>query len=427
MGGSGGAGNPGTRGAGRGEHPLVIVRAASGVAQEDEDEPELWWPHELGPLTSEILGGRDADRCTSELADFASRLLLVRGTKYPFNATRELHAGGGNQLLTAARCGPTSDSVMTYAMGESIDNWIARRSDVNGGEPLTLYAGRRDNYGEEVLSYRGPQELRGAESDPWRVYNRLLGTGGVVGLRRSVNDLVLDQLDALYANPRLSRDDRHLLEMHTDSVRDFEAMACRLSSEVEDRMLALEGQSASDELSLEVAKAHCDLIAIVLSCGNARAVTLQIGDRLDRCRYVARGQELPPYHQLSHRLVDPEDLGVFEHAYEMHAEVNRLHLGVFHHLLSVLDERGLLDDSVTVFCSDVTTGSHRYDEIPWIIAGTGDGTLGTGQYVDAGDQTHDKLLATLLTATGHRMPDGAPITQFGDESLEGGLLDAILA
>ena len=31
-------------------HPLVVVRAASGVAQEDGDEPERFWPSELGAL-----------------------------------------------------------------------------------------------------------------------------------------------------------------------------------------------------------------------------------------------------------------------------------------------------------------------------------------------------------------------------------------
>ena len=95
---------------------------------------------------------------------------MVSAVRTDERPERRQDAGGGNQLLTAARCGPLTDTVMTLAMGESIDNWIARQSDINGGQPLTLYAGRRDNYGEECLSYRGPQLLRGAESDPFAVY-----------------------------------------------------------------------------------------------------------------------------------------------------------------------------------------------------------------------------------------------------------------
>ena len=411
-------------------HPLVVMRAASGVAQEDGKEPEQWWPHELGALSPTILRDDNADRCVSELADFADHLLMVRGTAYPFKATRELHAGGGNQLLTAAQPGPLTDSVMTFAQGESIDNFIARQGTRHAGEPLTLYAGRRDNYGEEVLSYRGPGLLRGAESDPWKVYQRLTGLSPSVGLRPSVNDMVLDQLQAIRASSRLSQFDRDLLDLHTDSIRDFELMAARLSKETEEAMRDLDGRSADDAVSLDVARLQCDLIALVLSVDHVRAITLQIGDRLDRCKYVIDGETLPGYHWLSHRLVAEEDLGSFGSSWEMHAAVNRLHLQVFHYLLERLDERGLLETSVAVFCSDIATGSHRFDQIPWIIAGAGDGTLRQGAYVDAatpaGDATHNKLLNTLLHATGHREADGSPIA-FGDESLEPGLLDVMLA
>jgi hypothetical protein len=407
-------------------HPLVVIRNASGVAQEDGEEPEMFWPHQLGALTTESLATTDADRVVSELAVHAERLLMVRGTKYPFRATAELHAGGGNQLLTAARCGPLTDTVMTLAMGESIDNWIARQSDINGGQPLTLYAGRRDNYGEECLSYRGPQLLRGAESDPFAVYQRLTGAGGAVGLRHSVNDLVLDQLDALIRNPRLSSEDLQRLELHTDSVRDFEVLASRLPEPTEVRMEALSGRSTDDSVSLEVATLHCDLLALVMSAGLVTAATLQIGDRLDRANYVVNGQTLKSFHGISHRLIAPEDFGVFSSCQEMHAGVNRLHMGVFRHFIDRLIENGMIDTSVVVWCSDVSTGSHRYDHIPWLIAGEGDGSLKKGLYVDAGDVTHDLLLAALLTATGHRNDDGSPIEQFGDESLAGGRLGAIL-
>jgi hypothetical protein len=407
-------------------HPLVVVRAASGVAQRDGAYPELWWPHELGDLTPALLRSRDADRAVSELARHAGRLLLVRGTRFPFGASRELHAGGGNQLLTAARCGPLTDTVMTYAMGESIDNWIARRSPVNGGEPLTLYAGRRDNYGEEVLSYRGPLQLRAAESDPWQVYRRLTGADALPALRGSVNDHVLDQLHALRSHPRLSAADRDRLDLHADSVRDFELLCGAAARDTEARMVELAGLSEDDTVSLEVARLHCDLIALVLACGQARAVTLQLGDRLDRAHYEVDGFRLPQYHELTHGLVSGGSMGSYATTHHMHADVNRLHLRVFAHLLDRLDERGLLDSSVAVFTSDVSTGSHRYDELPWVVAGDGDGSLRPGRYVDAGGVTHDHLLATLLTATGHRRPDGDPVRRFGDESLRGGLVHAML-
>ncbi len=407
--------------------PLVVLRAASGVAQQDGDAPERFWPRSLGRLSRSTLADTNSDRVVSKLAAHAERLLLVRGTQYPFEATSDQHAGGGNQLLTGARCGPLTETLMTYAMGESIDNWIARQSDVNGGEPLTLYAGRRDNNGEEVLSYRGPGQLRGADSDPWTVYRRMLGGGAGAALRGSVNDLVLDQLHDLQRDTRLSAADLTRLEQHTDSVRDFEGLCGTLTAEREAALADHAGKSAEDSVSLDVARLHCDLIALVLNCGQARAATLQIGDRIDRCRYTVGGFTLPAYHEVTHGLVNAADLGPYSSTPEMHADVNRLHVEVFAYLLDRLTENGVIDAAVAVFVSDVATGSHRYDELPWVIAGAGDGTLRTGEVVDAGGVTHDRLLATLLTATGHREADGAPIERFGDPSLKGGLVEAMLA
>lgn len=409
-----------------GVHPLVVVRFASGVAQEDGEVPELFWPRQTGPLSRSVLAEDNTDRVVSELAGHAERLLMVRGTRFPFGPSREVHAGGGNQLLTAARPGPLTDTVMTYAQGESIDSWIARRSSVHHGEPVALYAGRRDRYGEEVLSYRGPGELRGADSDPWAVYQRMIGGAGHQPLRDSIHDLVHDQLQDLRTDRRLSTEDRQRLDHHTDSIRDFEVLCTRLSTDREERARDLSGRSADDAVSLDVARLHCDLIALMLRCDHARAITLQVGDRLDRCRYTVDGFKLPTYHELTHGLVDPEDFGPYRHWWEMQADVNRLHMRVFAYLLDRLHDSGLLDSSVVVSCSDVATGSHRYDQIPWIVAGRGDGTLRTGAYVDAGDVTHDKLLCTLLTATGHRATGGGPVVRFGDESLDGGLIGAML-
>ncbi|MEO0606162.1 MAG: DUF1552 domain-containing protein [Myxococcota bacterium] len=408
-------------------HPLLVMRCASGVAQADREEPELWWPRETGRLTRDGLAVDNADRVTSELAAYAERILLVSGTRYPYPATGESHAGGGNQMLTGARPGPYTDSIMTLAQGESIDSWVARQSDVHGGEPLTLHSGRRDNYGEEVMSYRGPSQLRPAESDPWSVYQRLTGAGGAVGLRQSVNDVVLDQLHHLLAHPRLSQADTQRLELHTDSVRDFELLASRLSKETEDRMRELAGRYADDPVSLDVARLHCDLLALCMSSGVIRAATLQIGDRLDRANYRVNGKYLRSYHGISHRVIEEEDWGEYNNCQEMHADINRVHLRLFAYLLDRLIENGMLDRSVVVWGSDISTGSHRYDNLPWIIAGRGDGSLRTGEYVDAGDVTHDRLLAALLTATGHRNEDGSPIERFGDPELPGGRLDAVLA
>lgn len=134
------------------------------------------------------------------------------------------------------------------------------------------------------MSYRGPSQLRPAESDPWSVYQRLTGAGGAVGLRRSVNDLVLDQLHHLIAHPRLSQEDAQRLEQ-TQSVRDFELLSGRLSASRWREMKELAGRYSDDPVALDVARPHCDLLALSMASGVITAGTLQIGDRLDRANY----------------------------------------------------------------------------------------------------------------------------------------------
>ena len=85
----------------------------------------------------------DADRAVNELADYADKLLMVRGTKFAFPGNGCGHSGGGNQCLTAAKVSDDPSGNESLAMGESVDNRIARElNPASNPDPLTLYAGR---------------------------------------------------------------------------------------------------------------------------------------------------------------------------------------------------------------------------------------------------------------------------------------------
>ena len=50
----------------------------------------------------------------------------------------------------------------------------------------------------------------------------------------------------------------------------------------------------------------------------------------------------------------------------------------------------------------------------------------TGQYVDAGNVTHNRFLNTLINAAGVRNDDGSYYDSFGDSSLERGVIDEMI-
>ncbi len=83
---------------------------------------------------------------------------------------------------------------------------------------------------------------------------------------------------------------------------------------------------------------------------------------------------------------------------------------------------------VCAWINDLSNGPpHSVNNLPYVLAGSADGFLRTGAYVDAGDTTHNKLLNTLATAVGLRKANGDPVDDFGHQSLEGGLIDDMIA
>ncbi|MGK3983894.1 DUF1552 domain-containing protein [Sorangium sp. So ce136] len=428
--------------AGAGDVPpfAIFMRQANGVAQAVGDEPEMFWPSKTGALTAESMA-QDSDRAVSELKDHASKLILVRGVNFAFKANGCGHSGGGNQCLTAARVSDDPSGNESLAMGESIDNRIATELNAPGVEPLTLYAGRMAGYINEVLSYRGPKQLRAAERNPFNAYQKLFGLADAdAGLkqaladrRASVNDLVRADMQALMRRKDLSKSDRERLELHFDSIRDLEVtLACGLPPERVAEIEALSPEAGANANVEAVVRMQMDIIALAMACGVTRAATLQVGDGNDSTEYTIHGVRQKSYHKISHRIDgDGSEGPPIEGAQELHHQVDRIHARMFKHLLDRLAayELGsgtLLDHGVAVWLNDNADKYHSYTRVPYILAGGAAGYLRTGQFVDV-KVTNNKLLNTIGAAVGCTNGQGGPLDNFGDSSLEGGLIDELLA
>jgi hypothetical protein len=209
----------------------VFMLQANGVVQAWDKEPEMFWPRQAtGLLSDEVMGSTDADRATSELKGYASKLIMVRGLKFGFPGNGCGHSGGCNQVLTAAKVSANPRGSKSLPMGESLDNRIAREL-TPGKEPLALYAGPKYGYLDDAFSYRkpalatDPAPPRAADNNPWNAYQRLIGLGSsgagdtaaaqqVLSRRKSVNDLLRAQINDLKTRPQLSTADRQRLDLH---------------------------------------------------------------------------------------------------------------------------------------------------------------------------------------------------------------------
>ncbi len=423
-------------------HCAVFVRAGNGVQQASSDEPERFWPSALGPLTSAGLRA-DGGRATSELADYASKLLLLYGVNRPFGTPACGHAESLPQCLTAMP-NTGGDGNDPLALGMSADWRIANQLNPSGREPMVLMAGPASTYIGEGLSWRGPRDRTSAERSPRNQYMRMMGISGappeiqtrIVERRMSVNDLVRSQLGDLLSNPDVSTFDRQRLQQHLDAIRDTEArvMSCDLDPAALAALDMVSDPEAND-VRPEVVRRHMDVIALAFACGYTRAATLQIGEGNDQTEYEIDGTRYPRFHWISHRIYsDGSDGESIPNAIDLHHNVDRLQLQLFAYLLGKLDGIAsptggtLLDDTIAVWTNDLANGPpHGGRNVPWLLAGSAGGTLRTGQHLDLGGVTNEKVLNTILTAVGCTKPDGSPVDDFGDPSLDGGLIAEIMA
>lgn len=429
-------------GEGDAETFAIFCRQANGVQQATNDEPDRFWPS-FGPgsLTKDALLG-DGGRALSELGDYADRLLVVKGVNFAFPGNGCGHSGGGNQCLTAAKVSEVPAGNESLGMGESIDNRIQRELGKEGVEPLTLYAGPKYGYLDEVLSYRTSMDLRAAENNPYNVYQSLFGLSNVDPetleilrkRRMSVNDLVREEMTALLSRKDLSKDDRTRLDLHFSSIRDLEiGIVCGMS-DGEVANIETISQNATKNDSFEaVCKLQMDLITLAVACNVVRAATLQFGSGNASIEFTINGVKQKSFHKISHRIdSDGADGPPIPDADILHHEIDRIHARLFKYLLDKLDavQLGtgtLLDAGVAVWLNDLGEKYHSYKNVPFILAGGCKGALKVGNYVDLGGVNNNRLLSTIGAAVGCKNGAGEPLDDFGDPGLEKGTLAEILA
>jgi len=429
--------------AGPGDIPpfAIFMRQANGCAQQTDDEPETFWPSALGPITTESLNA-EPDRAVSDLSAYASRMILLKGINFGFPGNGCGHSGGGNQCLTAAKVSDIPSGNESLSMGESIDNRIVRELNAAGVEPLTLYAGKKSGYINEVLSYRGPKDIRSAEHNPITAYNKLFGLADLdpevlkklAAERKSVNDLVRSQMQSLLSRSDLGSADKKRLDLHFQSIRDLEiSLSCKLTPE---EVAAMEMMSPDAQLNdnIEtVARMQMDIIALAMACGTTRAATLQIGDGNDSTQYTIDGVKQKSYHRISHRIDSDGDMGTpIVGAADLHHKIDRIHGQLFKYLcdklaLYDLGSGSLLDFGVAVWLNDLANKYHSYQDVPYVLIGSAGGYLKTGQYLDVGGVNNNKLLSTIGAACGCKNAAGGPLDDFGDPELEKGQLVEIIA
>jgi hypothetical protein len=427
----------------------VFMAQANGAIQGTGGDPDMFWPSATGALSAANMAGVDAARATSILKDYASKLVMIKGIGFPFgNPVGCGHSSGCNQMLTASRMKGSENR--SLPMSESIDVRIARELAPNPTrvDPLTLFAGKKQGYLDDAMSYRDAGAVRSGRDNPWDAYQMMTGLDSIgktdpallqklAARRKSINDLLRTEINDLRMRKELGKTDRDRLDLHFTSIRDLEVGMTNtmgpMAGPLEGQLKAMNGMYQLNDKMEDVVKLHLSLVAFAFASGRFLVSTVQIGEGNDHTQYFINGVKAPPFHFISHRVMGDGESGTkIGNAVELHAEIDKIHARMFKHLLDQLsmyktaDGRPLLDDCCAVWLNSNGNGPpHDVGNVPHIIAGSAGGFFKTGQYLNLKVQ-NNKFLNTVATAAGVRKA-GMPLDDFGDPGLAKGLISEIVA
>jgi hypothetical protein len=420
-----------------------------------------FWPTEVGALSAATLSGTSLE----PLSDYAANLLVLKGINHAqIVLVNSAHTSGCVQSFTALGVSPDAAASSPKASGPSADCVIAQGLNPAGIEGLNLYAGSQHAFINEALSFASTSaEPRGAELNPYRTFERLVGVssteGGAPGSggsadpaviealllrKKSMNDLVLAEFNYLLNLPELSSFDRQKLEHHMSAIRQLEMnlmstggtmnemndgtgefYGCNISPST---MTALDAYrdgitfNTNSHMIEDLVALHAETVALTFACGANVTAALQWGSGTDGTVYttVAQGA-YNTFHKISHQTNSDSASGTDAFAAAAHAEIDLIRMNTFAKVLESFKNYGLFDKSIILCVNSVNDGrAHGFTDIPVVCAGTAGGYFKNGEYIDFGAEgrTNAQLLASIIDAS------GIPTTNFG---AGGGLLTDIRA
>ncbi len=269
-------------------------------------------------------------------------------------------------------------------------------------------------------SFRSPTQAVPAETNPRNVLNRLFNkqdqtsgpaSPGISSLDRSMLDLVLGGARDL--RRKLSPMDQHKLDEYLDSVRSVERRIAAIESRQKEAAMEKAGvrssrRNDSDSPPIEIKipegdrrseymQVMCDLNVLAFQTDTTRICTY-IGSTPNGVSYPELGFN-DQHHSQTHHNNEPEKV-------KKVAAITAFNIEQFAYMVKKMNglregDGTLLDNCIMMWGSGLEDGDrHTRENLPFIIAGRGGGSIKTGRYLDHLKGNQGDLLSTLVTCAG---------------------------
>jgi hypothetical protein len=269
-------------------------------------------------------------------------------------------------------------------------------------------------------SFRSPTQAVPAEVNPrnvlYRLFNKEQGAAGresspVNALDRSLLDIVLGGAKQL--RNTLPTSDQRKLDEYLDSVRSVERRIAAIEYRQKEAALEKAGLSpskrhASDSPPIEIKipegdkrseymQVMCDLNVLAFQTDTTR-VSTYIGSTPNGASYPELGFN-DQHHSQTHHNNEPEKVRKV-------AAITQFNIAQFAYMVkkmhSLREADGtLLDNCIMMWGSGLEDGNkHTRENLPFIIAGKGGGSIKTGRFLPHTKGNQGDLLTTLLACAG---------------------------
>ena len=269
-------------------------------------------------------------------------------------------------------------------------------------------------------SFRSATQAVPAEINPRSVLNRLFnqdaaGSEGQAGamspLDRSMLDLVIGGAKDL--RRKLPQDDQHKLDEYLDSVRAVERRIAAIEYRQKEAALEKAGvasskRKASDSPPIEIKipvgdkrseymQVMCDLNVLAFQTDTTR-VSTYIGSTPNGVSYPELGFK-DEHHSQTHHNNQPDKVAKVE-------AITAFNIAQFAYMVKKMHslregDGTLLDNCIMMWGSGLEDGNkHSRENLPFIIAGKGGGSIKTGRFLPTIKGNQGDLLTTLLACAG---------------------------
>jgi hypothetical protein len=357
-----------------------------------------------------------------------SQCLLMKGISgvpiAPFNGAP--HALELATWLTA--CLPDSDKRNQINIAISADqiaaNYVGALTSLPSLELATMPQTHKEN--QEGLnegyyshcSFRTATQAVPAETNPRSVLNRLFGKSNKPGQATQADPLDRQMLDLVIGGAKdlrkkLPQGDQHKLDEYLDSVRSVERRIAAIEYRQKEAALEKAGVSsskrnASDSPPIEVKipegdkrseymQVMCDLNVLAFQTDTTR-VSTYIGSTPNGVSYPELGFK-DEHHSQTHHNNEAEKVRKV-------AAITAFNISQFAYMVKKMaslkeGDGTLLDNCIMMWGSGLEDGNKPAREnLPFIIAGKGGGSINTGRFLTNIKGNQGDLLTTLLACAG---------------------------